>query len=236
MSDTESNTGSEANLNQGGQQSSNVNSADETLQDTLVKLNTRLDALEAHQKTQQSGKDRGINRVQKEQQEIRSEFAEVKQYLDQYGNIADAERNYNIDQFLANAQNPQVQAAEQGSEEVGEASQQNAASNETTEFLTKLGVDQTSPEYLAQLGKGLTPEQAALAYLASDVSGAPEGSASGVSGGQGGGTVQTSQEVLRTQYTQELDAIQLQNGWIAPAVMYQVKEKYAKLGLQGLDY
>lgn len=236
MSDTESNLGFDANQKQGGEQSSNVNSTDESLQSTLNALNKRLDSLEATQRTLQSGKDRGVAQVQKEQQALNAQFAEIKAYLDKYPDPADAERFYQMDQFLANAQQGQPQNLNQVPAEEGVASQQPQVSEETAQILNKLGVKQDSPEFLAKIAQGMSHEQAALALLSADIQGGAEGVASGVSGGSGGSNVSTSQEVLRSQYNQELDAVTAAQGWIPPQVMYNIKEKYARLGLQGLDY
>jgi hypothetical protein len=237
MTDTDSTFSSPAEGNQNGEQNSNVNSTDATLQSTLEALNKRLDAIEAHQKTAQSGKDRGINAVQKEQQALKAEFAEVKTYLDKYPDPADAERFYNMDQFLANAQQGAPQVQNQGMEADPVAGQAANASDETAKFLDQLGVDQTSADYLANLQRGMTSEQAALAVLAQGSGNSQEGSASGVSGGQGSGNVSTQQEVLQSQYNQELDTLQKQNGgYLSPEMLYTTKEKFAKMGLKGVDY
>jgi hypothetical protein len=235
MSDTDSNLGFGADQNTDGEQSSNVNSTEETLQAMLKRLET----LEAHQKTAQSNKDRGINQVQKEQQQLKGEFTEMKAYLDRYPDPADAERNWQMDKFLqANAQQGPPQNVDQGFEQNATAGA-SETSQQVTELLGKLGVDQNSPEFLANLGRGLSVEQAALATLATSQSSVQQdGVASGVSGGQGGGSnVQTTQEVLRAQYTQELDTLQKQaGGTLSPDMLYATQEKFARLGLEGIGY
>ena len=205
---------------------------------TLKELLNRLSVLEAHQKTAQSEKDRGVNAVRQDNEQLRSEFADIKSYLDKYPDPADAERMFQVDQMLkANATQEGTDNQGTGSQSNPQAEGQAGGAEQVKGILDKLGVDQTSADYLALIGAGQTAEQAALTLLAKDVGGTQEGNASGVSGGSSGSNVSPQQDVLKSQYDQELDTLQKANGgYITPDMLYRTKEKYTKLGLEDIGY
>ena len=234
MTTQDSNLNNPAEGGEGVSDGSSANSDAETQKELL----RRIDVLEAHQKTAQSEKDRGINAVREDNKQLKSEFADIRAYLDKYPDPADAERNYQLDQLLgANAQ-------QDGTGQQGDGSQSNPLAEgdaggaaEVKAILDKLGVDQTSADYLALIGAGKTAEQAALALLSKDVGGTQEGNASGISGGSSGSNVSPQQDVLKSQYNEELNTIQKANGgYITPDMLYRTQEKYTKLGLEGIGW
>jgi hypothetical protein len=228
MTDQMDGTGAgNANTGAQGSGSSGVNSESETVEQLLK----RIEVLEAHQKTQQSGKDRGINQLRKETE---GQFAEISSYLAKFEDPADAERNYKIDQLLkGNVDGLGLPGAGSGSENDVLAGQ-NVADDQSANLLAGLGVDNQSAEFKKLVASGLSTEQAALQYLANKQAsvGEAEGVASGVAGAGGtGGLTGTAQEALAQERLKELDA---QPHW-SPYQLQKLNDKYAKLGLTGIE-
>lgn len=214
------------NANAGAQESGNsgVNSEAQTVEQLLA----RIEALEGHQKTAQSGKDRGINQLE---QKVDGQFAEISQYLAKFPDPADAKRNYEIDQFLkTNAQGQDGTAGTGVGSGTDVQAGQQVPGDTSANLLEGLGVDNQSAEFKQAIAAGQSPEQAALNILAARQANASndDGNASGISGsGSGQGLTGTAQEALAQQRTKELDA---QPHW-TPFQLQNLNDKYRKLGL-----
>jgi hypothetical protein len=194
----------------------------------LSALLKRLDVVEQQSRAQQGDKDRGVNEVRKEIPAIKEDLATFRKYLETYGD--EAEWRYNVD--------TQLQRLQAGGSSSGDSSgtdalagQQVPADNKRAELFQSLGVDVQSVEYLAEIGKGNSSEQAALNVLAAKQAALAQGDpsyASGVSGGGGTGSLSaTAQEVLRQQREKELDTKTFWTPW----ELQQLNAKYQKLGL-----
>jgi hypothetical protein len=223
MTDTDGDLGNDANLNQGDSDGSN----DSTGLETLLK---RLDVLESQQKSLQSDKDRGVNKVQKENRKLQNQFAEMQSYVEKYGE--DAERQWDLDQTLQRL-NTLAEQFESARQEDASAKQKPAAETVDPELLKKYGVDPQSAEYLAHVKAGLTGFEAVLATA----TGAKppvqrEGDATGASGGAGGaGSPTTAQAVLKSQYEAALDKAQKEYGFLTPDQLQSIDDDFRKRGL-----
>jgi hypothetical protein len=177
-----------------------------------------------------------VDQTQHQLNEAQSSFAEMAQYLEQYPNPADAERAYKIDKFMQSQEVAAQGNANPAQQNAELASQTSGAGNVDPELLVKYGVDPQSPEYLAQVEQGKVGFEAAMAVLSQRQIQQVEGAATGASGGTGGSNPPaTQQEVLRQKYQEELDAAQAAGGGVLkPHMLYNIQEKYVKLGLQGI--
>jgi hypothetical protein len=216
------------NANLSGQESGNsgVNSESETVQQLLKRIET----LEAHQKTQQSGKDRGINQLE---QKVDGQFAEISKYLAENADPAVAERNYLLDKMLEQYAGEANVGAGVGSGTNALAGQE-VSGGESANLLKGLGVDNQSAEFKQAIAAGATPEQAALQILAERQANAAgeEGTASGIAGGGSGTSLSGDAQVaLEQARLKELDA---QPHW-TPYALQQLNDKYIKLGMTGIQ-
>lgn len=236
MTNTDGGTNPGANQNLTDQ---NSNDGTETeIPQWAIDLQKNVGELTGHVRTLQSGKDKGITNIQKQLDNQSDVFAQALEYGQKYSDPAEAERNWFIDQQIAQAKSGQEIApgsvgAQQNDTLAGASS---GAVNVDPELLKQLDIDPTSPEYLAQVSAGKVGNEAALAVLAARNTQTIEGAATGASGGSGtGGAGETAQQVLRDQYNTALDEAQKASGGVLqPLQLYQIQEQFTKKGLEGL--
>ena len=223
-----------------GEQNQNQQSATNTeteMPEWAKKLDAKVEEALGQARAAQSGKDQlqaGQANLQNQLDEAQSTFAEAAQYLGQYQDPVEAERNWFIDQ--------QMKQSRLGTQEGDALAQQNQVlagqeSDAGAVDLKQYGVDPQSPEYLEQVRLGKVGFEAALATLAAQQTQNVEGNATGASGGAGGSSASTTtqQQVLRDQYNVELDEAQkLSQGVLRPNDLFRIQTKYAQLGLTDL--
>ena len=227
MTDTDSGLGEGANQNPGDSDGSNIGAELKTSLDALL---VRLDVVESHQKTQQSEKDRGINKVQKESAELKKEFATFRAYQEKYGDDAEArlEQDLSLQRFTGHLD--RLEAAES---KAALAERDYSLDEVDPELLKKYGIDPQSPEYLAQVKGGLSGFEAVLATAkGSKPPVQNEGDATGASGGAGGsGTTQTAQAILKSDFNKALDDAAKETGHLTPRALQAIEDEYTKKGL-----
>lgn len=217
----------------------NSNDSTETeIPQWAIELQKNVGELTGHVRTLQSGKDKGITNIQKQLDNQSDVFAQALEYGQKYSDPAEAERNWFIDQQIAQAKSGQGTApgsagAQQNQTLAGASSD---AEIVDPELLKTYGVDPTSAEYLDQVSKGKVGFEAALAIVTARNTQTIEGAATGASGGSGtAGAGETAQQVLRDQYNQALDEAQkVSGGVLQPLQLYNIQEEYVKKGLEGL--
>ena len=227
MTDKDSGLDEGANQNPGDSDGSNIGAELKTSLDALL---VRLDVVESHQKTQQSEKDRGINKVQKESAELKKEFATIKAYQDKYGDEAETRFEQDLALQRLTGQLDRLEAAEKIA---AEAQQKESLDEVDPELLTKYGIDPQSPEYLAQVKGGLSGLDAVLATATGKKPPVQnEGDATGASGGAGGsGTTQTAQAILKSDFNKALDDAAKETGHLTPRALQAIEDEYTKKGL-----
>ena len=229
-----SDAGATGNPNQ--QNQSAVNTETE-MPEWAVELQKETKEALAQARAAQSGKDQlaaGQLNLQTQLDKAQSTFAEAAQYLGEYANPAEAERNWWIDQQMkqSRSENQEVDPNVQQNQTLAG---QGADAGEVD--LTQFGVDPQSAEYLEQVRQGKVGFEAALNVLAARQTQNVEGNATGASGGAGGTTASTTtqQQVLLDQYNVELDeAVKLTKGVLRPNDLFRIQSKYAGLGLTNL--
>ena len=232
--ETGSATGATGEQNQTNQSATN---AETEMPEWAKTLNAKVDEALGQARAAQSGKDQlqaGQANLQNQLDEAQSTFAEAAQYLGEYANPVEAERNWFIDQQMKQSRSVNQENnpnAQQNQNLAGEGSDAGAVD------LKQYGVDPQSAEYLAQVKQGKVGLEAALATLAAQQTQNAEGDATGASGGAGGSTTSTTtqQQVLLDQYNAELDeAVKLTQGVLKPNDLFRIQTKYAQLGLTNL--
>jgi hypothetical protein len=225
--------------NQGNEGDHSADSTDAELLKTLDAINSRLSNLEGQQRALQSGKDRGIAGLQNEVQNIKTNFGEILEYGKRYSDPAEAERNWQIDQFLTKA-NENANGLQGNQSGEGSANQQPNTANVNPDVLQQYGIDPQSPEYLAQIKSGKSSFEASLAVLASKQATGEqgEGLASGASGGTGQSASlsgnKAQQAALKAQYDEEVQkTADGAGGYLSPRQLYFIQEKY--VNQHGLD-
>jgi hypothetical protein len=223
------------NLAEGSQnqEQSQVNTSEE-MPDWAKKLNAKVDEALGQARAAQSRTDQQAGQLA----ETQSSFASMAQYLERYPDPAEAERNYNMDQFLASQRQNQPGALDAQQNVTDQASQGNVADDVDPNLLKQYNVDPQSAEFLALRKDGKSGFEAAMQIVsARNVQGA-EGAATGASGGAGsGGPPATAQEVLRSQYQEALDNAQKASGGVLrPHQLYAIQEEYANKGLTDTGY
>ena len=224
--------------NQGLNDANSNDSTETEMPQWAIDLQKGVQELTGHVRTLQSGKDKGITNIQKQLDNQTDVFAQALEYGQKYSDPAEAERNWFIDQQIAQAK--QGEGTAPGSE----SAQQNQALAGVNsdaglvdpDLLKQLDIDPTSAEYLNQVSLGKVGNEAALAVLAARNTQTIEGAATGASGGSGtGGAGETAQQVLRDQYNLALDEAQKASGGVLqPLKLYQIQEQFTKQGLEGL--
>ncbi len=219
-----------ANQNPGDEQNSELNAQLETLLAGFKVIEERFDAVEKQQQALQGNKDRGINEVRKDQDELKEGFAEFREYTEKYGD--DAEIRFQQDQTLQRL-SKLADTLEATQREAAEAQQNLDAETVDPKLLEKYGIDLQSPEYLEQVKGGLTGLDAVLATAkGSKPPVQNEGDATGASGGAGGsGTTQTAQAILKADYTKALDDAAKEAGFLTPLQFQNIEDEYVKKGL-----
>jgi hypothetical protein len=228
--------GNQGNLpgSQGGSQS---NSADPEVPQWAKDLQAQVAEIAGQQRALQSGKDKRFQQLESQVAEAQSTFSQAFEYAQKFQDPQEAERAWFIDQ--------QISAQRQGLAQAQDGQTAQFAGNEQAvvpgdvdpSLLQSYGVDPTSAEYLNHIRAGKSGLEAALAIVAKRNAANPEGSATGVSGGQGGQTTSqtTQQAVLQEQYEAELtEAAKMTHGVLKPNDLYRIQVKYAGLGLKGL--
>ena len=189
----------------------------------------RLAIVEQQNKALQGDKDRGVNEVRKDTALIKEDLATFREYITAYGD--EAEWRYNVDVQLQRLQAGGSTPSGGSSGTDALAGQSVSAEDKSSELFKSLGVDVQSTEYLAEIGKGNSSQQAALNVLAARQAALKPGDpnyASGISGSGGTGSISaTAQEVLRLDREKELDTKTFWTPW----ELQQLNVKYQKLGL-----
>lgn len=235
MTDMDSDLSGGAKPNEGDKPNSSDSTETEVPQ-WAVEMQKQMEETTNQVRALQSGKDKGINNLQKQLDEQSASFAEIFELGKKYDNPAEAERDWFIDQQIkaakqGNQYNPFDVSAPQNQDM---ATQNSEAGTVDPELLKQYGVDPQSPEYLEQVRQGKVGLEAALAVVTARQTQNLDGGATGASGGSGGSSASnaTAQQVLRDEYNAALDEAQKQNGGVLPALkLYQIQEEYQKKGL-----
>lgn len=211
--------------------------AETEMPDWAQKLMEQVAEISGQQRALQREQDQRVSGLQKQFDEAQSTFANAFEYAKKFEDPAEAERAWWIDQQIAQSRANQGKQDAIAQQNVGSGNPNLSGAGEVSpELLKQYGVDPQSAEYLEQVRQGKVGFEAALAIVAQrQAAVAQEGVATGASGGSGGSTTSTTtqQQVLRDQYTAELDEAQANNhGVLTPHALFSIQEKYAKLGLR----
>ena len=205
----------ESNPGEGGEIS-----PDNSQTEVISALTSQLENLAGQVNQLRSGKDKSnaqTNRRLSEFEQKQEELVLMQGYLTEYGTPEKAARAMAIDAMLQG--DPETQAPDNQN-----LQSQNLESGETTQnaennLVPLLGVDEKDPAYIALVGTGMTPNQAATQVAsqraALEQANNNPNAASGIApGSAGGGAGDTQQSVLESEYSERLSKVQ-QGDWKA---------------------
>ena len=197
-----------------------VNSPDNSQTEDISALTAKLSSLEGQVNQLRSNKDTGIAKTNKRLSEFESKQEELvlmQDYLTEYGSPEKAARAMAIDAMLQGDTETQV-PNQQNSQAQNPAGGENVQ-NENNNLVPLLGVDDKDPAYIALVGTGMTPNEAATQVASqrftNEQANNNPNAASGIApGGTGGGAGDTQQTVLESEYSERLSKVQ-QGDWRA---------------------
>ena len=205
----------ESNPGEGGELS-----PDNSQTEVISALTSQLENLAGQVNQLRSGKDKSnaqTNRRLSEFEQKQEELVLMQGYLTEYGTPEKAARAMAIDAMLQG--DPETQAPDNQN-----LQSQNLESGETTQnaennLVPLLGVDEKDPAFVALVGTGMTPNQAATQVAsqraALEQANNNPNAASGIApGSAGGGAGDTQQSVLESEYSERLSKVQ-QGDWKA---------------------
>ena len=205
----------ESNPGEGGEIS-----PDNSQTEVISALTSQLENLAGQVNQLRSGKDKSnaqTNRRLSEFEQKQEELVLMQGYLTEYGTPEKAARAMAIDAMLQG--DPETQAPDNQN-----LQSQNLESGETTQnaennLVPLLGVDEKDPAFVALVGTGMTPNQAATQVAsqraALEQANNNPNAASGIApGSAGGGAGDTQQSVLESEYSERLSKVQ-QGDWKA---------------------
>lgn len=227
--------------NQGLENQNSDGSTETEMPQWAIDMQKGVEELTGHVRNLQSGKDKGINNIQKQVDSQSDTFAQALEIAKKYDDPAEAQRVWWIEQQMKAEQQAQNLGGDNANAQQNQslAGQSSDAELVDPELLKTLDVDPASAEYLNQVSLGKVGNEAALAVLAArNTQQQQEGAATGASGGTGSsGTTQPAQQVLRDQYNEALDKAQKEAGGVLlPLALYGIQEEFTKKGLEGLGY
>lgn len=231
MSDTDSAGQEGANPGDTGQ----ANSPDNSQSEVISALEERLKNAEGQLNSLRSEKDKSVvktNQRLSDFEQKQNELVVMQGYLEKYGSPEDAARQMAIDAMLQGDPNPE-ESQQSNSNPEGQANQDGAQAKENNLVPLLLGTDgEKDPAYVALVGTGLSPNDAAIQVANTRFIAAQQGdpnAASGIAGGTAGAPAQGAQQsVLESQYQEQLKNIP-QGDWRAVS---NLKDTFRKQGLE----
>ena len=210
-------------------------SPDNSQTEVISALTEQLKNLEGQVNSLRSTKDKGISKTNQRLSDFekkQEELVLMQGYLTEYGTPEQAARAMAIDALLQGEPEP-IESQQQNLQAQNQASGE-SAQNKEDNLVPLLGVDEKDPAFVALVGTGMTPNEAATQvanqrYTQQQANNDPN-AASGIAAGTTGGTTNqgTQQSVLESEYQQRLEKVR-QGDWKA---IGNLKDDMRKKGLE----